>query len=100
MTNRPFKLCDLTDEQMRSSTDTVTCGELGVNRAVMQCGVLRTTLKDRLSGRVKPGTKPSPVAYLEPKEEEHLVKFLFECARIGYGNTKREVMYIVEQAAR
>ena len=58
--------------------DTVTCGELRVNRAVLQCGVLRTTLKERLSGRVKPGTKPGPVVYLDPKEEQlHVAEVSF-----------------------
>ena len=80
--------------------DMVACEELGMNRAALQYGVLRTTLKDRLSDRVKLGTKPGPVVYLDLKEEEQLVKFLFEYARIGYGKTKREVMYTVEQAAR
>ena len=79
--------------------DTVACGELGVNRAALQYGVMRTTLKDRLSGRVKHGTKPGPVVYLDLKEEEQLVKFLLNISGVVTGR-RREVMYIVEQAAR
>ena len=30
-------------------------------------------MKDRLCGRVKHGTKPGPVVYLDLKEEEQLV---------------------------
>ena len=90
--NRPKRLCQWTDKQMRRAMEAVVKGELGVNRSALEHGVLRTTLKDRLTGRVKHGTKPGPVAYLNQKEEE-LVKFLFECSSIGYGKTKREVLY-------
>ena len=49
---------------------------------------------------MKHGTKPGPVAYLDPSEEEELVNFLFECSRVGYGKTKREVLQMVEAAAK
>ncbi len=80
--------------------EAVKNGELGVNRFVLLHGVPRTTLKDRIAGRIKHGTWPGPVAYLDAKEEEELVNFLFQCSRMGYGKTKREVLQIVEQAAR
>ena len=54
----------------------------------------KKTLKGRIAGRVKHGIKPGPVAYLDPSEEEELVNFLFECSRVGYGKTKREVLQI------
>ena len=97
--NRPKKLCQWTDEQMRHAMEAVMSGELGVNRSALQHGVPRTTLKDRIAGRIQHGTKPGLLAYLDAKEDD-LVKFLFECSRMGYGKTKREVIQIVEQAAR
>ena len=80
--------------------EAVMNGELGVNRSALEHGVPRTTLKDRIAGRVKHRTKPGPVAYLDAKEEEELVNFLFECSRMGYGNTKHEVLQIVADAAK
>ena len=80
--------------------EAVMNGELGVNRSALEHGVPRTTLKDRIAGRVKHGTKPGPVAYLDAKEEEEQVNFLFECSRMAYGKTKREVLQIVEEAAK
>lgn len=42
----------------------VTSGKMGVNRAADQYCVPRTTLKDRLSGRVAEGANPGPTPYL------------------------------------
>ena len=70
--NRPKKLCLWTDEQMTRAIE-----------------AMKTTLKDRITGRVKHGTKPGPVANLDPSE---LVNFLFECSRMGYGR-QREKYY-------
>ena len=75
-------------------------GELGVNCSALEHSVPRTTLKDQIAGRVKHGTKPRPVAYLDAKEEEELINFLFKCSRMGYGKTKCEVLQIVEDAAK
>jgi len=55
-----------------------------------------TTLKDRIAERVKHGTKPRPVAYLDYKEEE-IVNFLFKCSRWGM---ERLSLHMVEAAAR
>ena len=78
--NRPKQLCQWTDEQMRRAMEAVMKGELGVNHSALEHGVPRTTLKDRLTGRVKHGANPRPVAYLNQKEEE-LVKLPFSQAR-------------------
>ena len=58
------------------------------------------TLKDRTTGRVKHGTKPGPVAYLDPSEEEELVNLIFVCCKMGYGETKREVILMAKAAAK
>ena len=97
---RPKKLCSWSDEQMRWAMEAVMNSELGINRSAIQYGAPKTTLKDRISGRVQHGTKPGRVAYLTRIEEEELVNFLFECSRMGYGKTKREVLQIVQDAAK
>ena len=58
--------------------------------------MLKTTLKDRLSGRVEHGSKSGPAPYLN-KHEEELVEFLICMAKIGYGKTKQEVICIVKR---
>ena len=57
-------------------------------------------LKDRLSGRVKHGTKPGTKAYLTKEEESALANHLIEAASIGYGKTRKEVKLVVEKIAR
>jgi len=80
--------------------EAVKSSELGINQSALKSGVPKTTLKDRTAGRVKQCTKPGPVACLDSKEEEELVNFVFENSKIRYGKTKREVLQIVEDAAK
>ena len=84
-----------TNIQMEKAMEAVKSG-VGINRAAMECGVPRTTLKDRISGRVEHGVNPGPVAYLNKEEERELGVFLKKCASIGYGKTRKQVMAIVE----
>ena len=72
-----------TKESMAGAMKSYLDGKMGMNRAADQYGVPRTTLKDRLSGRVTSGTNPGPVPYLTREEEDELVKHLLTCADIG-----------------
>ena len=62
-------------------------------------GVPRTTLKDRLSGRVVHGTKPGPKPYLCHSEERELVDHLKKLSDLGMAKTRREVLCIAEIVA-
>ena len=59
----------------------------------------RSTLKDRLNGRVKHGTNPGPKPYLTAKEAE-LMSHLFQAADLGFGKTRHDVKCIVETYAQ
>ena len=83
---------------MVQAISSVTSGKMGINRAADQYGVPRTTLKDRLSGRVVQGANPGPTPYLSVEEEGELIQHLLTCADIGYPKTKNEVLAIVRQA--
>ena len=71
--NRPKKLRNWDDMSMRRAIEAVKKGEKGVNRAALECGVPRTTLKGRVSRRVKHGTNPGPVSYLTTEEEKERI---------------------------
>ena len=69
---RPTKLWDWTNEAMVRAMDAVKRGEMGVNRAALEHGVPRTSLKDRLAGRVVHGTKMGPKPYLMQKRKNSM----------------------------
>ena len=69
-----------------------------VTRAARSFGVPRSTLHDRVSGRVVHGVKPGPKPYLDDKEEKELSTYLKHCAKVGYGKTRKDVLCIVESA--
>ena len=72
-------------------------GEMGANRAALEHGVPKTTLKDRISGRVKHGKNPGPISFLTNEEENELVSFLTKACKLGQGKPKQEVLYIVKR---
>ena len=75
-------------------------GSVSTNCAADRCGVPRSTLKDRLCGRVVHGVKPGPRPYLDAAEETELVDYLFDSAKAGYGKTRQQVKSIAEKIAK
>ena len=57
----------------------------------------KTTLKDRVLGQVKHGTKFGRVPFLSYAEEEELVEYLVTCSKIGYSKTRDDVIGIVQK---
>ena len=62
--------------------------------------VPKTTLHDRISGRVQHGTMSGSNPYLQAHEEEALVKHLISAAKQGYGKTRKQVNITVEMVAK
>ena len=67
--------------------------------AAREYGVPKTTLHDRTSAQVIDGVKPGPRPYLSPSEEKELGTFLKECAKVGYGKTRKDVLNIALSVA-
>ena len=84
---------------MSDAMEAASSGTLSVNRAADTYGVLRSTLKDRPSGRVVHGTKPGPRPYLKESEELDSVEHLKGFAEIRLGKTRGEVLRIAESVA-
>ena len=97
-TNRPAKLKQWDNDSMVHAMEAVRSGKMGQNQAAKTYDVPRTTLKDRLSGRVKHGKKSGPEPYLTTEEEAELAEFLKQCARMGHGKTKKELFSIVQRS--
>ena len=68
-----------------------------VREAAQQYDVPKSTLGDRVSGRVLPGAISGPPTYQTNDEEKELVSFLCRAAEIGHGRTRHEVIAIVER---
>lgn len=66
-----------------------------MRRAALTYDVPKSTLHDRVSGRVLPGATGGAPRYLDDEEEEELVLWLEGCADVGCAKSVREVRAIV-----
>ena len=67
---------------------------MSIRRAADEYGIPRSTLHDRVIGKVMLGSKSGPCKYLDSDEEEELATFLSGCSAIGYSRTKKHVQVI------
>ena len=93
-TSRPKVFKSWNDECMKLAILGVSEG-MSVRRAAYEFGVPKSTLQDRISGRVGLDAKSGPERCLNDSEEEKLVNFLVGCSRIGYARSKKQVLAIV-----
>ena len=82
---------------MAKAINAVISKEMGVNKTAEQFDMPRTTLKDRISGRVKHGAKPGPPGFLTPEEDQELVDFLVECCKMGEWKNKEGSNILCEE---
>ena len=71
-----------------------------INKIAVLYAVPKSILHDRISGRVRYGTKPGPSPYLDRTEEQELADHLITVAKISYGKTRKEVKMISENVAK
>ena len=70
-----------------------------IRSAALRFGVARSTLHDRITGKVQEGAKRGPPTYLTLEEEEELASFLLRCADIGYAHSLPQVLALVQNIA-
>ena len=63
-----------------------------MRRAAEMYSMLKLTLHDRVTGKVPIQATSGPKPYLTLEEEEELMSFLLQTARIGYPHTKKQVL--------
>ena len=83
-------------ESMKRAIEDVRKG-MSIRQAAETYGVPKSTLGDRVSGKVKEDCKPGPPPYLTCLEEEELASFLIRCAEIGFPRTRTQVLGLVQQ---
>ena len=94
---RPVQYKDWSPEGMIAAMKAVIEGGMSIREAAQLYRIPKSTLGDRISGRVLPGATSGPPCYLNSEEEEELVTFLCRVAQIGQGRTRQEVIAIVER---
>ena len=83
---------------MLKAVEDVQHGKLSIRRAAEEYGVPRTTLHDKVSGKVAPTARcGSGRRLLTDEEESALADFLVGCASIGYAKSRKDALVIVQQ---
>ena len=85
------------EETMKRAYASVKENKLSVRKASSMYNIPKSTLGDRVTGRVTFGSHSGPTRYLSDAEEAQLVQFLCNTASLGYARTKKEVLAIVEE---
>ena len=93
--NRPSQYKQYEENRMQRALNAVQDGQ-SIRRAALEYGVPKSTLGDRVSGRVTHGTLSGPSRYLSSEEEDELVRFLLGCASVGYAKSRKEVLALVQ----
>ena len=82
---------------MANAIKTVTEEGVSIRKVAIMYQVPKSTLGDRISGRVLPGCASGPLKLLTDEEENELEKFIYHCSAIGYGKTRGEVLCLVDR---
>ncbi|XP_033753758.1 uncharacterized protein LOC117337081 [Pecten maximus] len=75
---------------------------MSVRKVAGEYGVPKSTLSDRITGRVSsnPTIRPGPRPTISIQGEQSLVEYIKVCAQIGFGRTKQQVLSIVGDIMR
>ncbi|MCG8621544.1 MAG: hypothetical protein MJE68_06030 [Proteobacteria bacterium] len=97
--SRPPKYKAWDESMMTKAVSAVTRGKgsISVREAALKFGIPKSTLGDRVSGRVLSGATSGPATYLNSSEEEELVRFLLGCAEIGYPKSRKQILALVRR---
>ena len=90
---------ECTTDKMEKAIKAVHKGTLSVRRAAEVYGIPKSTLHDRISGKVVQGASSGPEPYLTVTEETELVQFLTKCASMGFARSKKQIFDIVDRVS-
>ena len=82
---------------MVRAVESVLKKNTSIRKAAKEYDIPKSTIADRISGRVLMGAVSGPNKYLNVQQEEELVHFLLECASIGYPRSRQSVIGMVER---
>ena len=93
----PMQRKQWTEARMERAIQSITLNGISVRRAAADYNIPKSTIYDRLSGKVIPGAVCGAPRYLTDKGEEELESFLIGCAQIGFGKTRSDVILLVQK---
>ena len=82
-------------EKLERAVKAVCCDGATIRQAAEAYGIPKSTLGDRISGKILGGGTNS--RYLTDDEEQELVSFIIGCATIGYAKTVKEILAVVQR---
>ena len=85
------------EDNMVRAVDSVLKKGTSIRKAAKEYDIPKSTIADRISGRVLMGAVSGPNRYLDAQQEEELVHFLMECASVGYPRSRQAVIGMVER---
>jgi helix-turn-helix, Psq domain/DDE superfamily endonuclease len=89
------------EEDMVKAINHVTSNpSTSVRKACVLFGVPRSTLRDRLSGRIAPGSKPGRKPLLDRSQESKLLDYAGNRAELGIGFGKSQFLQYASQLAK
>ena len=95
--DRPLRYKRWNSENMAIAIAAVQRGECTVRETAEMYQVPKSSLHDRISGKVIPGSCSGPERYLNDTKENSLVTFLHKCASIGFARSKQQVISLVNE---
>ena len=96
LSSRPKEYKRWDETQLQKACQDVHEGQ-AVRRVALNYGIPKSTLHDKISGKVTIGAKSGPAPYLDPEEEDELVSFLNGCSSMGYARTKKQTITLVQR---
>ena len=72
-------------------------GKISFRQASAKYGIPKSTLNDYATGKIQVGWRPGPQPVLTRDEQKQLVEWAVEMAKIGYGQTRRQICEMVKK---
>ena len=95
--NRPDKYKCWLDGRIEKAMAAVKDQGFTVRRAAEEYAIPKSTLHDRVSGRVLPGICSGQPKYLTDEDEEELERYLTHCSSVGFGRSRQQVIQLVQE---
>ena len=93
---RPSKYKTWNEDRLHLAYQSYQRKEFSLRQAAEAYEVPKSTLHDRITGKVPFNKKSGPAKYLTDAEEAELVNFIVECAKVGYARSRKDVLTLVQ----